>query len=86
MAAEMMIAEKREAEMCCPMCTHNVEAAVREVKAGWQSKWSPLPGQKCPRCFTSLDAAFIVRLLEPKPAAASKPKTAARAAGRPSAS
>jgi hypothetical protein len=87
MAAETMVAEKHEAEMCCPMCTHDVQAAVREFKTGWQSKWSPLPGQKCPRCFTSLDAAFIVRLLEPKSAPASNRKSAApMAAGRPGAS
>ena len=87
MAAEMMVAEKREAEMCCPMCTHNVEAAVREIKSGWHTKWTPRPGQKCPRCFTSLDAAFIVRLLEPQPAAAPKQKSASQvAAGRSSTS
>lgn len=78
MAAEMIVAEKPEAEMCCPICTHTVQAAVYEVKAaGWQRKWAPLPGQKCPRCFTSLDAAFIVRLLEPKSSPAAKSKRAA---------
>lgn len=82
MAAEMILAEKPEAEMCCPMCTHTVQAAVREVKAsGWQRKWAPVPGQKCPRCWTSLDAAFIVRLLEPKPVLAAKPKAAVRQGG-----
>jgi hypothetical protein len=78
MAAEMIVAQKPEAEMCCPMCTHTVQGAVYSVKAaGWQRKWAPVPGQKCPRCWTSLDAAFIVRLLEPKPNPAAKPKAAA---------
>jgi hypothetical protein len=78
MAAEMIVAEKPEAEMCCPMCTHTVQGAAYAVKAaGWQRKWAPVPGQKCPRCWTSLDAAFIVRLLEPKPNLAAKPKAVA---------
>ena len=70
--ATQVIAAKNEAEMCCPMCTHTVTGTVREVvKSGWQRKWAPVPGQKCPRCWTSLDAAFIVRLLEPQPRPAS---------------
>lgn len=82
MAAEMILSEKPEAEMCCPMCTHTVQAAVREVKAsGWQRKWAPVPGQKCSRCWTSLDAAFILRLLEPKSGLAAKPKAVAHLSG-----
>jgi hypothetical protein len=89
MATVTVLADKQpaqingqEAEMCCPMCTHTVQAAVREVKAvGWQRKWAPVPAQKCPRCFTSLDAAFIVRLLESKPVPVAKAKTAARLNG-----
>jgi hypothetical protein len=77
MATETIRADKQEAEMCCPMCTHTVQAAVREGRSGWQRKWMPVPGQKCPRCWTSLDAAFIVRLLESKPSLAAKPKAAA---------
>jgi hypothetical protein len=75
------LAHQQEAEMCCPICTHTVQAAVCEVKAGWHRKWAPVPGQKCPRCWTSLDAAFIVRLLESKPMPAAKPKSAARLSG-----
>ncbi len=81
MAAVTIVAAKQEAEMCCPICTHTVQAEVREIKMGWHSKWTPVPGQKCPRCWTSLDAAFIVRLLEAKPTLAAKPRTAARLSG-----
>ena len=42
----------------CPMCTHTVEAMIR---------FSPrasrvIPGQKCPRCASSLDAAYVMRI------------------------
>jgi hypothetical protein len=85
MAAARTITERTErieAEMCCPMCTHTVQGAVREVKAGWRQKWAPLPGQKCTRCWTSLDAAFIVRLLEPKPSPAAEQKKDSAALAR----
>ena len=74
MATAITITERIEAEVCCPMCTHNVRAAVREVRSGWQEKWVALPGQKCTRCWTSLDAAFIVRLLESKHSPAAEPQ------------
>jgi len=42
----------------CPMCTHTVEAMIR---------FSPraprvIAGQKCPRCSSSLDAAYVIRI------------------------
>jgi uncharacterized protein (UPF0212 family) len=43
----------------CTLCTRTVEAEV--VSA--ESRRSPLrvaPGQKCPRCSASLDAAFVI--------------------------
>jgi hypothetical protein len=46
----------------CPICTHTVDAQVQTVKI----KPAVVPGQKCPRCRGSLDAAFI---LEPARAA-----------------
>jgi hypothetical protein len=39
----------------CPICTHTVDAKV--VFAGKQTRVSP--GQKCPRCASSLDAGYI---------------------------
>jgi uncharacterized protein (UPF0212 family) len=40
----------------CPMCTHTVEALV--VTAG-QKKFVKA-GQKCARCNSSLDAAYVL--------------------------
>jgi hypothetical protein len=41
----------------CPICTHTVEA-----EAGLAGK-KPLvvPGQKCPRCASALDAGLVVQ-------------------------
>ena len=44
----------------CPICTHTVAATVDLVgKRAWVS-----PGQKCPRCASSLDVAVVVQLPE----------------------
>ena len=42
----------------CPICTHTVEAQI--VPAG--KRRVVKPGQKCPRCASSLEAASVVRL------------------------
>ncbi len=44
----------------CPICTHNVPADINI------SSKRPLvvPGQKCPRCSSTLDAAFVLEVLE----------------------
>ena len=44
----------------CPICTHTVEA-----EAGLVGK-KPLvvPGQKCPRCASALDAGLVVQFRE----------------------
>jgi uncharacterized protein (UPF0212 family) len=41
----------------CPICTHTVDADVVQVGRRLMVK----PGQKCPRCSSSLDAAYILR-------------------------
>jgi hypothetical protein len=42
----------------CPLCTHTVQANVtftpRSVRV--------TPGQKCPRCSSSLDAGYVIRV------------------------
>ena len=41
----------------CPICTHTVEAQViLSGKRAWVK-----PGQKCPRCRSSLEAASVLR-------------------------
>jgi uncharacterized protein (UPF0212 family) len=42
----------------CPICTHTVEAEI--VHRGRQLFTKP--GQRCPRCASTLDAACILRL------------------------
>ena len=41
----------------CPSCTHNVEANMIQVGRRVFVK----PGQKCPRCGSSLDAAYVLQ-------------------------
>jgi hypothetical protein len=43
----------------CTLCTHTVPAVVVTVAKRSRTK----PGQKCPRCGASLDAAGVQRLL-----------------------
>lgn len=43
------------AQVYCPICTHVVHAGV-EVTS---KKARVLPGQKCPRCLSSLDAGYV---------------------------
>ena len=42
----------------CPICTHTVEAQVVSTRRHVMVK----PGQKCPRCSSTLDAAYVLRL------------------------
>jgi len=41
----------------CPMCTHTVQAVVLASGKAVRVK----PGQKCPRCSGTLDAAYVLR-------------------------
>jgi len=41
----------------CPMCTHTVAAEIAHQGRRMFVK----PGQKCPRCTSTLDAAYILR-------------------------
>ena len=43
----------------CPMCTHTVEGTI--VTNVRKQSWSK-PGQKCPRCQSSLDAGYVMRV------------------------
>lgn len=44
----------------CPICTHTVPASIDIV--GKQSRVSP--GQRCPRCASSLDVAAVVQIAQ----------------------
>ncbi len=42
----------------CPICTHTVEAVVVSTGRHVMAK----PGQKCPRCASTLDVAYVLRM------------------------
>ena len=44
----------------CPICTHNVGADI-DISG---KRPRVVPGQKCPRCASTLDAAFVLEVLE----------------------
>ncbi len=44
----------------CPICTHNVPARVETVK----KMPRVVPGQKCPRCHSTLDVAVVLTYRE----------------------
>jgi hypothetical protein len=46
------------AKVYCPMCTHTVDATVEHHPKHIIVK----RGQKCPRCFGSLDAGYVMYL------------------------
>jgi len=41
----------------CPICTHTVHATVQTHGRSVRVK----PGQKCPRCSSTLDAGYVLR-------------------------
>jgi DNA-directed RNA polymerase subunit RPC12/RpoP len=41
----------------CPACTHNVDVMI--TYKGRHAKVTP--GQRCPRCGSSIDAGFVLR-------------------------
>lgn len=45
------------ASVHCPICTHTVHATVLAQGKSVRVK----PGQKCPRCSSALDAAYVLR-------------------------
>lgn len=46
------------AQVHCPICTHTVGADVQFIA----KRARVVPGQKCPRCSSKLDASMIVHL------------------------
>ena len=44
----------------CPICTHNVSADISISS----KKLLVVPGQKCPRCSSTLDAAYVLEVLK----------------------
>jgi len=50
------IVQEVEGSVYCPFCTRTVAATLIAVGKKVKSK----PGQKCPRCSSSLDAGYVV--------------------------
>ena len=44
----------------CPICTHNVPADIQVL----EKRMRPVPGQRCPRCHSPLDAAVVLPQLQ----------------------
>ena len=47
-------------EVHCPICTRNVAADIELRRKAPRVA----PGQKCPRCASTLDAAFVLEVTE----------------------
>jgi hypothetical protein len=58
--AEKLGAKQWKGRVYCYICTHTVEAQILQRGRRFVVK----PGQKCPRCGSSLDAAGVVQLDE----------------------
>jgi hypothetical protein len=54
------VANPIQGDVHCPICTHTVPAEV-DLKG---KRPRVAPGQRCPRCSSSLDVAVIVALPE----------------------
>jgi hypothetical protein len=56
------IIEKKEVKapgaVYCPLCTHTVQATVTYTSRSAHVT----PGQRCPRCSSSLDAGYVIRV------------------------
>jgi hypothetical protein len=53
-------ASQLQGQAHCPICTHNVPAEI-DLKAKYPRV---VPGQRCPRCHSSLDVAVVVQIPE----------------------
>ncbi len=47
-------------QVYCPICTHTVQGEVKLVG----KKPKVIPGQKCGRCSSALDAGIVLQIVE----------------------
>ena len=52
---------RQQGVLYCPICTRYVDGEVMRA-ATIAKKMEVVPGQKCPRCASSLDAAIVVQV------------------------
>ena len=58
MTATKTTTTETQGSVYCALCTHTVEAKITHApKASFAT-----PGQRCPRCSSSLDAAYVFRM------------------------
>jgi hypothetical protein len=50
------VAQTAKGQVHCPICTHSVPADVEYIG----KRVKVIPGQKCERCHSSLDAAALL--------------------------
>jgi endogenous inhibitor of DNA gyrase (YacG/DUF329 family) len=55
-----LVANHIKGQVHCPICTHTVPAEI-DLKGRYARV---APGQKCPRCSSSLDVAVVVQIPE----------------------
>ena len=58
--ATLLESKVLRARVYCPICTRTVEADAVSLDRGWNRKVRVAPGQKCPRCSSVLDAAYVL--------------------------
>ena len=63
--ATLLESKVLQARVYCPICTHTVEAEVVPVEQGWGRKMKVVEGQRCRRCSTLLDAAYVLDVFGP---------------------
>jgi uncharacterized Zn finger protein (UPF0148 family) len=57
---ERAMQKPHDGRVYCPICTHTVDGMVALVN----KKPVVVPGQKCARCSSSLDAGIVLQILE----------------------
>jgi uncharacterized radical SAM superfamily Fe-S cluster-containing enzyme len=57
---KVLVADHTQGQALCPICTHTVPAEI-SVKG---KHVRVAPGQKCPRCGSSLDVAVVIQFPE----------------------
>ncbi len=55
---KILVEKGLNGQVHCPICTHTVPAVIDIV--GKRARVSP--GQRCPRCAATLDAAIVVQI------------------------
>jgi len=54
------IRKMQRGQVHCPICTHTVMADIDMIRKGPRV----VPGQKCPRCASTLDAAYVLEVTQ----------------------